>query len=664
MKQWKFRSRNSKQTRCKNFSKEFNIDSSRNKEINLDLHKLSKVESRVGQKSLISPQTIEISKEIQDLSLTSWGSGKEGALGNGKCEDSEKLVTVSGLLNKQIKLVLCGAGNAIVLTLDNCVFTWGFNSVGQLGLGDFKNRNVPCQVCFDFGKIEKIACGAGHCMVINHEGQLFSWGCAGFYQTGQGKLDHSCTPEVIEYFNNSRATEVACGISHSLVLAGNIVYAFGDNSHSQCTGTQPYYQYPKTIDLQDISQVAAGGGHSLFLSNTGIMYACGLNSCGQVGVGGKDIVKQPTRIGLQNIKKIYAGEEISACLDSDFQVFVWGLNRFGQLGQGHFADLSFPVKIEINEHVEKISLGVNAVGVITKSKKLLMAGHVGQCMKNELKKNLVVLDIGLAKMTRILTEAFVSDVAVGRTHCLAFVEEIIQSKHETSVELILDNFQMNFQKNFGGSGIDYENEPEVPMFKILKTEANSPVKKVLEITVDVKLPPIIKREKSAEIQAKTRNSNDNPFNALLSFQKAKEEAREIVKNFRLYDKPPFTSKPYSEEKINFIDNTNKKSKELLDPQEKNFSGTLKNKNSRLSLETVNSNLAEPKKNITKMKTGGRETTSNFFPDVPQVSQQQRIKDLEFLIHRYDKKLLAYNEPQTTTLTKFKTLKRTGGGYLG
>jgi alpha-tubulin suppressor-like RCC1 family protein len=55
----------------------------------------------------------------------------------------------------------------------------------QLGLGDRKQRNMPCEVPGLAGKICVYgACGKHHTVVITEDGKSLSWGFNGMGQTG------------------------------------------------------------------------------------------------------------------------------------------------------------------------------------------------------------------------------------------------------------------------------------------------------------------------------------------------------------------------------------------------------------------------------------------------------------------------------------------------
>ena len=302
------------------------------------------------------------------------------------------------------------------------------------------------------------------------------------------------------------------------------------------------------------------------------------------------------------------------------------------MGQGHFADLSFPTLIETDEPISFVSVGVSAVALVTQSKKLNFSGYIGQCKKSQLKENALSLDKNLSLFKHTLIDAHVSAVGLGRTHCVLFIDKIMNSSHNSSFEVLETNYAHVFYSNSPCAEVFHELDPIIPYFSPVKVEETKNYwKNEEEVIENSKLPQISFREQSGEVKKK-RNTSENPFKALLAFQKAKEEARDLVKNFKLYENQPLTSKPHSEDKLLTVD---------------------------------------PKKKLFKMKSLERQTDNNFFPNVPQpfpdvpqsCVQQQRIKDLESLISRYDNKISKYKDVEPPRLYNYKALKRTGGGFL-
>ncbi|OMJ83977.1 hypothetical protein SteCoe_14961 [Stentor coeruleus] len=691
MKQWKFRSRNTNQIRLHDFSKDFHKESSRTTQININSYKITKDQSEKTSKVHVQSLDLQIHKSLKSMSLVSWGEGKEGSLGNCKTESTTIPTNVHNFIGKTVLQISCGAGNNLVLTSDNKIYTWGFNSVGQLGIGSFKNKSVPCLVDYNFGIVKKTVSGAGHCMVINDQGELFSWGCAGFYQTGHGKLDHSPRPEKVEYFSNKHVIDAACGISHSLVIADREIYAFGDNAHSQCTGKSDYYARPILVKLSKVKKIAAGGAHSVFLTEDGKVFACGLNACGQVGVGARETVIEPEEIKVPLSKQIFAGEEMSAVITWDNKVYVWGWNGFGQLGQGHFAEVMYPVKIDVPEDIIKVSLGVSSTALVTFDKKLYIAGYIGSCINSDIKKHAVCVDKKLSCFEYALKDAMVSDIAVGRTHCIAYVEKVIEMNHNDSFEVLECAMKGTFLKNIPVDLCENEDEPNVPSFvskdvndcfneddvaeceygfrqerrwNCVEDNVEGMIEDVLNDSDDsLKLPQIAHRENSIENMKKKQKNADNTLLTLLTFQKTKEHARELMKNFRFIDIQPHPCKTFTEDRQSFslkplVEET-KPLTAKLHSEEKFMGNEMKKKNDR-KLKTLD------KDTFKESVSGMTSTMNNFLPTVAQTTtiQQQRIKDLELLATRYDKKISKYHEQVSEKVRQIKIMKRTGGGYLG
>lgn len=90
-------------------------------------------------------------------------------------------------------------------------------------------------------------------------------------------------------------------------------------------------------DLQheNIIQAACGRNHTLFLTDTGTVYACGDNKSGQCGVGNTPAtVTKPVRINYRGppIIKVGAGAEFSCILDIKGNMHTFGCPEYGQLG--------------------------------------------------------------------------------------------------------------------------------------------------------------------------------------------------------------------------------------------------------------------------------------------------------------------------------------------
>jgi alpha-tubulin suppressor-like RCC1 family protein len=92
----------------------------------------------------------------------------------------------------------------------------------------------------------------------------------------------------------------------------------------------------KSITKDRFVDVACGFGHSLALTDTGRVYAWGINMKGQLGLGDIKPRYQPTEMELANghtIAKIYASDNSSACITEFGALYTWGSAKHQRLMQ-------------------------------------------------------------------------------------------------------------------------------------------------------------------------------------------------------------------------------------------------------------------------------------------------------------------------------------------
>src|SRR5437868_5488553 len=65
--------------------------------------------------------------------------------------------------------------HSIILDDDGQIYTFGDNYYGQLGLGDCYHRNTPTLIN-DIYNIITISAGGGHSMILNYDKQIYAFG--------------------------------------------------------------------------------------------------------------------------------------------------------------------------------------------------------------------------------------------------------------------------------------------------------------------------------------------------------------------------------------------------------------------------------------------------------------------------------------------------------
>jgi alpha-tubulin suppressor-like RCC1 family protein len=113
--------------------------------------------------------------------LWMWGDNHNGQLG--LMDTKNRLMPervgrrVVGFEN--IVQVAAGRGHTVELGADGCVWAWGNNSHGQLGLGHTESRSMP-QCAGDkiagFENITQVAAGSFHTVALRADGRVWIWG--------------------------------------------------------------------------------------------------------------------------------------------------------------------------------------------------------------------------------------------------------------------------------------------------------------------------------------------------------------------------------------------------------------------------------------------------------------------------------------------------------
>ncbi|OYT14569.1 MAG: hypothetical protein B7C24_17660 [Bacteroidetes bacterium 4572_77] len=99
-----------------------------------------------------------------------------GFFGDGVGNPTARVWTWSQSLGGPWKNFSAGyTGTMAAIKSDGTLWTWGDNSYGTLGIGDFENRHTPTQVGNKNNWV-KVSCGAGVMAALNAEGEIWSCG--------------------------------------------------------------------------------------------------------------------------------------------------------------------------------------------------------------------------------------------------------------------------------------------------------------------------------------------------------------------------------------------------------------------------------------------------------------------------------------------------------
>ncbi|MGL2963956.1 T9SS type A sorting domain-containing protein [Flavobacterium sp. RSB2_4_14] len=273
--------------------------------------------------------------------LWSWGNGQFGQLGNGIFNSASWTVTQVGTANDWLTV---SAGNRFSLAIKTTgtLWAWGLNNLGQLGINNLVDQNVPVQVGTSNNWL-KIDAGNQHSLAIDNTGFMHAWGDNTFGQFGNATFTSSLIPIVVSSANNW--SEVSAGFNHSMALdSGGILFTAGSNANGQlCDGTNttsnsfiPISFSNPGIVTQYIA-ISAGNTFSLAIKNDNTLWSGGFNSTGQLGLGNNTAVNTLNQVGTSNTWfLISAGDAHSLAMDTATALWATGRNLEGAVGIGNF----------------------------------------------------------------------------------------------------------------------------------------------------------------------------------------------------------------------------------------------------------------------------------------------------------------------------------------
>ncbi|KXJ70324.1 protein RCC2 [Aedes albopictus] len=178
-------------------------------------------------------------------------------------------------------------------------------------------------------------------------GKLLIAGMVAWELTGGNKTKTAATNARPNLFSFNRFTAETyrsavsgCCSAHSvLITLDRKALAFGRNQHGQLGQSDlRIFEKPTPVNgLKNVNvvQAACGRNHTLFLTDEGIVYACGDNRNGQCGVGNTNSpILKATRLKYTGppIVKVACGAEFSMLLDVNGDLHSFGMPEYGQLG--------------------------------------------------------------------------------------------------------------------------------------------------------------------------------------------------------------------------------------------------------------------------------------------------------------------------------------------
>jgi alpha-tubulin suppressor-like RCC1 family protein len=136
-------------------------------------------------------------------------------------------------------------------------------------------------------KVVSAACSYHHTFILCSDGSLFSCGRNDSGQLGHGDTVDKKTPQAV-LSAPKNITSLSCGQFHTVLSTSQgVVYVCGRNDYGQLgmdgtTNLKFFSKISLPSEMDNVAQVCCGYYHTLLLSATGIVAGFGRNDYGQV----------------------------------------------------------------------------------------------------------------------------------------------------------------------------------------------------------------------------------------------------------------------------------------------------------------------------------------------------------------------------------------------
>jgi hypothetical protein len=217
----------------------------------------------------------------------------------------------------------------MALTENGCVYSWGDNEYGQLGIGNTKNSNTPKQIELQDIIIDKITCGETHSLLLTNNGVLYAFGNNLLGQIGNGMKVQIKTP--IKLNHEKRFINIASHWRANISIAqslDNKYYIWGDCKEQKIL-------IPTKTKLKSFNEILVHySGYCLEMSENFIefndlffengLYERDFDEIEKIGEGSYGTVFKVNRKGYTNnsaIKKLSLKKEFKTDILREINIF-------------------------------------------------------------------------------------------------------------------------------------------------------------------------------------------------------------------------------------------------------------------------------------------------------------------------------------------------------
>jgi alpha-tubulin suppressor-like RCC1 family protein len=230
--------------------------------------------------------------------MWAWGYNNSGQLGINSTTDRSTPVSVLGNL-KTFCVIAAGVDHSLAIDRLGKAWSWGSNSFGPLGIGavSAQSRSVPVSVWDNNRTFCSISAGAGYSTALTNRGLIWSWGYNTLYQLGNNDTTAQYTPVSIKGNQLKTFCKISSGFQHVLAIdRRGLIWGWGQSDYGSLgIGAAASARTPTSIlgNKKTFCQISAGQYFSIALDCHGRVWGWGYNQNGQLGTNNTTSVRTP-----------------------------------------------------------------------------------------------------------------------------------------------------------------------------------------------------------------------------------------------------------------------------------------------------------------------------------------------------------------------------------
>ncbi len=245
-----------------------------------------------------------------DKTVTCWGCGSNGELGDGALQGRPKaspvLTEPLGPRFADVAEISAGHEHTCLRTTAGAVWCWGHNQYGQIGNGTVISVVVPTKV---LDNATSIGAGSQFTCATKSDGTVWCWGRASGDRIGDGNDElpedkHIPTQVLTQYLGApfTGSTQVSVGTVGCVIIGDTGVWCWGKDQYGTTGGGGSTVPAPALFtdgaQLADVDRLVGHYAHTCAHQTTGRYVCWGRNTSGQLANGTYAHTGRPATVQL------------------------------------------------------------------------------------------------------------------------------------------------------------------------------------------------------------------------------------------------------------------------------------------------------------------------------------------------------------------------------